>query len=502
LPACSHVICPPAGLLTGTACALACLVFQWAAAPRAQELKLIECGCGALAPQALAQPSMPRLRSLELHVEGVGGLGAELFAPLCAAPWFSQLQELNLSTDQGFGSRGLAPLRSAPLLRKLSIQHYACGGPLALTASDGRALAAAALPVLRELRIHGAGPGFVAALAAAPWLGELESLDVTGAREGPVSGLSAADGRALAAAPVPSLRRLEVGRPGLEFLAACSPSAWLCRLERLTLRGDGGLLGGGGGLPEGSAAWPAAPFTALASLALDYFGTAPPSEASHFAALVSAAWFGRLQQLHVRGCPLGSSSGSDAAGLRALAAASLPNLTSLSLSGACLSAADVSGVLSSAPWLSCLTSLSLACSPLGAPGHLALSLLPMPRLRALILSHNGFDGTGLAALATAPWLTQLAELTLNETLSASPQSRDDVLGAIANDAWVFGRMRRRGCAVVASISSLDTYDDTTVEVSGGDEPGSDDEFGSGDELASGDGPRSGDEPGSDPGGDG
>jgi hypothetical protein len=452
--------------------AFARLVFQRAAAPRAQELNLTECGCGALVPQALAQPSMPRLRSLELCFEQDGGLGAELFAPLWVAPWFSQLQELNLSTDQGFGSRGLAPLRSAPLLRKLSIQIYS-GGPPALTASDGRALAAAALPVLRELQLLGVGPGLVAALAAAPWLGRLESLDVTGAREGPVSGLSAADGRALAAAPVPSLRRLELTEVEPGFLAACAAAAWLRRLECLTLRGEGGLLGGGGGgLAEGSVAWPAAPFTALVSLTLSAVGMAPPSEASQFAALFAAPWFARLQQLHLCGYPLGSAGGSDAAGLRALAAAALPNLNSLSLNLSCLSATDVSGVLSSAPWLSCLTSLKLVCNHLGAPGFLALSLLPMPRLRALFLSHNGFDGTGLAALATAPWLTQLAELTLNETLSASPQSCDDILDAIANDAWVFGRLRRLGCAVLAHVM------DESTHPFGDDEPGSGDELGS------------------------
>jgi hypothetical protein len=434
----------------------------------------------------MAQPSMPRLRSLELCFEQDGGPVAESsYTRLWAAPWFSQLQELSLTTEEGFGSPGLAPLRAAPLLRKLSITHFGCGGPLALTAADGRALAAAALPELRELQLYGAGPGLVAALAAAPWLVRLDSLDVTCGMD-PLGGMSAADGRAMAAAPLPSLKRLKLDRPHPSCMAACAASAWLSCLERLTLRGEGSLLGGGGGLPEGSAAWPTAPFTALVSLTLDYatIGATSQSDASNasqFVALVAAPWFGRLHQLHLENCPLGSACGYDGAGLRALASASLPNLTSLHLSGARLSAADVSGVLSSAPWLSHLTSLSLASNRLGAPGHLALSLLPMPRLRELDLFYNGFDATGLAALATAPWLAQLAGLTLTDALYESRQSRDDILDAIASDAWVFGRMRRRGCTVVASLShpSDDAADPSSDDEPGsGDEPGSDDEAGS------------------------
>ena len=116
-----------------------------------------------------------------------------------------------------------------------------------------------------------------------------------------------------------------------------------------------------------------------------------------FAALVAAPWFGRLQALSLCSCPLGTDGGSGGAGVRALAAAPLPHLTSLSLTAACLSAADVSGVLSNAPWLTRLTTLELSFNDLSAPGHLALSLLHLPRLRVLSLGTNGFDGTGLAA---------------------------------------------------------------------------------------------------------
>jgi hypothetical protein len=406
--------------------------------PRAQELELTGYGCAALSRQALAQTSMPRLRSLKMAI-GVGR-GRDAFTPLWAAPWFSQLRELSLATDQGFGSPGLAPLRAAPLLRQLHIDKL----HRTLTDTDGRALAAAALPELRELRLHGVGPGVVAALAAAPWLGRLEWLEIKGGREGSAGGLAAADGRALAAAALASLTRLLIRNAEPSLMAACAAAAWISRLKRLDLRPMGGLFGG---LPEGSPAWAATPFTALVSLTLYYGSTAPPPEASRFVSLVAAPWFGRLHHLTLGGFSLGSGGGSDGAGLRALAAAPLPRLASLCLGSACLSGADVSGVLSTAPWLSALTSLALAHNSLGAPGHRALSRLRLPRLRALSLEDNGFDRASMAALFSAPWLTQLGMLTLKEMTWPSRRSFHAVDVAVENDAGVFGRLRRTGCVV-------------------------------------------------------
>jgi hypothetical protein len=316
---------------------------------------------------------MPRLRSLDVSLEmfsfeRAAARSADLFALLCAAPWFSQLQELRLRDLDG-----LAQLRAAPLLRKLHIDVFLCAP--ALTAEDGRTLAAAALPELRELQLHTIGPGLVAALAAAPWSSQLEALRMVGEHEGLPRGLASAEGRALAAAQLPSLKQLGLLYVEPGFMAVCATAAWLSRLERVELRGKGGILGGGGGggggggsgLPEGSLAWAAAPFTALTSLTLTYDAIPPPSEASLLAALVAAPAFGRLQALYLHGIPLGTD-GSDGAGLRALAAAPLPNLTSLSLSESGLTAADVSGVLLAAPWLAALTSLELTFNHLGAAG--------------------------------------------------------------------------------------------------------------------------------------
>jgi hypothetical protein len=232
---------------------------------------------------------MPRLRVLEVLNQEAGRPSVDALTPLWAAPWFSQLHELSLTTDQGFGSRGLAPLRAAPLLQKLSL------GRRALTAAAGRALAAAALPALRELKLHSVRPGLVEALAAAPWLGQLESLDISGGYERPARTLAAADGRALAAAPFPSLKRLRLSIVEPGCIAACAAAAWLSRLECCSLDGENGFLDCGGRLREGSSDWAATHFTALVSLTLDYEATALASEVSRFATLVATPCLGRLQ---------------------------------------------------------------------------------------------------------------------------------------------------------------------------------------------------------------
>jgi hypothetical protein len=277
---------------------------------------------------------------------------------------------------------------------------------------------------------------------------------LTGGGDESAWGLTPADARALAAAPLPSLKHLRLARVRLGFMAACAEAAWLSRLQRLRIGGEGGFLGGGGGggggIPEGSSAWAAAPFTALVSLTLTYdYTIAPPSEVSGFVALVAAPWFGRLQELTVGALPLGSARNFDGdfdgAGLRALVAAPLPNLTSLTLRGTFLSAMDVSIELPRAPWLTTLTRLELAYNDLDAPGHHALSLLHLPRLRALSLNSNALNPASLAALAPAPWLTQLTNLYLAEEELESPQVYERVVRAIEDDAGAFGRLRRLGC---------------------------------------------------------
>ena len=149
----------------------------------------------------------------------------------------------------------------------------------------------------------------------------------------------------------------------------------------------------------------------------------------------------------------GSHESYNGTGLRALAAAPLPNLTSLGLVGACLSAEDVSGALSSAPWLATLTRLDLCYNDLGTSGHRAVSLLHLPRVRALALSNNGLSSMGLARLAAAPpWLTQLTQLTPTEQF-APEESYEDILEALDGDAWAFGCLRRLGCVIRLCLSS-------------------------------------------------
>jgi hypothetical protein len=449
---------------------------------------------------------MPRLRLLSLLLEDHGGPGSEPFAPLWAAPWLSQLQELTLVTDQGFGSAGLAPLRAAPLLRKLVIE--VCDGAPVLTAVDGRALAAAPLPALRELRLHGVAGGLVAALAAAPWLGGLETLRVTAIDDWPPRRLTAVDGRALAAAPLMSLKWLLISNAEVGFMAACVAAPWLSRVvERLDLTRVPGLLAGGLG-PHGPPALAMVPFAALVHLSLDCDSVPAPDQIHRLAALIAAPWFGRLHSLRLSKCLLGTAGGLDGAGLRALAAASLPSLSSLILANAHLSATDVSGVLSSAPWLATLTRLHLSSNPLGEPGHRALSQLHLPRLRDLFLVCNGLNAVSLAALASAPWLTQLAELSLGEDELESAQSYARLMRLIEDDAWVFGRLRRLGCNVDTLMLRYygrlafgnEASDDEPAsgdDVGSDDEPASGDDVGSDDEVGSGDDVRSDDEAGSD-----
>ena len=106
-------------------------------------------------------------------------------------------------------------------------------------------------------------------------------------------------------------------------------------------------------------------------------------------------------------------------------------------------------MLSSAPWLTTLTRLTLSSNDLGAPGHHALSLLHLPRLRDLALSTNGLDGAGLAAMASALWLAQLIHLFLTQRFASAQSyaSYASLLAAIEDDAGVFGRLRRLGCTV-------------------------------------------------------
>jgi hypothetical protein len=171
---------------------------------------------------------LPRLRSLTVGLAAEGGVTALFAGP---PSWASSLQALDLSHNvQLPGSWAGAALARAPLHALRSLRLRAYGGPTfsASLADDdtiqslvrapwlsgltelsfsgqallGRApaawaeLAAAPLPSLRRLELRWcAGTGFgaaaAAALAAAPWLRCLELLDVTGASEEALGALRA-----------------------------------------------------------------------------------------------------------------------------------------------------------------------------------------------------------------------------------------------------------------------------------------------------------------------
>ena len=88
------------------------------------------------------------------------------------------------------------------------------------------------------------------------------------------------------------------------------------------------------------------------------------------------------------------------------------------------------------------------------------------------------DSVGLTAIASAPWLTQLTELSLHEDKFASVQSNEDFLDTLNDDAWVFGRLRRLGCHLDSYIVHADAKvasDSSSDDDSDGDSNGDSDD---------------------------
>ncbi|KIY96560.1 hypothetical protein MNEG_11402 [Monoraphidium neglectum] len=161
-------------------------------------------------------------------------------------------------------------------------------------------LAAAALPRLRRLALaanHVAAPG-AAALAGAGWAAGLEDLDL-----GSNPLLGDAGAAALAAAPLPRLRRACLARAGITD-AALPPLAaapWALALLELGLAYNRGL--GRDAAPWGELA--ARPLAGLRRLDLRA-ATALCAEAA--AALARAAWLPGLEELRLAGISLGALS--------------------------------------------------------------------------------------------------------------------------------------------------------------------------------------------------
>jgi hypothetical protein len=245
--------------------------------PNPQALWLRGAGRPALAALAAAG-HLRRLAALSL--EACPGAPDALQA-VAAAPWAGGLRALRLSQFNleigGEHAPEPAALAGLSSLEELSLLR--CG------AGDGgaAALAAAHLPALRRLRLRRCALVFgPAALARAPWAERLEELDVSGNQ------IANAAVVALSEAELPRLRSLDVREawPGPAAVDALSRAPWLPRLERLAAQG---------GSPELLAALAAAPMPALRRLRLD---DATPAAA---AALAGAAWLGGLERLSLVG---------------------------------------------------------------------------------------------------------------------------------------------------------------------------------------------------------
>lgn len=127
-------------------------------------------------------PQAARLLAASPHLGGLTGLdlgggnniGDDGLEALTQAPWFAQLEHLDLWSS-GVGAAGMRALADAPMtrLRHLKVSHNK------LRAAGAIALAQAQRwPALEQFEAHGilCGDAGATALAAAPWLAQLKSL--------------------------------------------------------------------------------------------------------------------------------------------------------------------------------------------------------------------------------------------------------------------------------------------------------------------------------------
>jgi hypothetical protein len=284
-----------------------------------------------------------------------------------------------------------------------------------------------------------------------------------------------ADTAALAAWPMPRLRRLALSAVGSAALRVFQHAPWAAGLQELRLtawclrtpgaRGGWGGVGWGtigpfggrgrgsthakGASPAGStpclASNPAqrprlplatsgsdelalAPLPGLTALTLQ--GPGIPDDC--WPRLLGAPWASRLRRLSILEQPLGTRDEGSGAGLLALAGAPLPSLVDFETAEANYAPADLSGTLAAAPWLGQLTRLKLAEEWLAGAGLAALASLPLGRLECLRLDGVCANEAGLAALGAAPWLTRLTRLEVAET--AVHEERDEAFGEIPDVA--------------------------------------------------------------------
>jgi uncharacterized protein (TIGR02996 family) len=356
-------------------------------------------------------PYLTRLTALSLPGHGLQG---PALAALAGCGVLDRLTHLDLSNNATLGDRGVRVLAEAGAERlqvlRLKGTNLTAAGALAL-------LHATTLPRLHSLRFDpralfspDRGPSAALdELLAAPLLGRLSDLDLTGAP------LGAGGARTLAAAPaLANLTALVLERCPLgDGVRALASSPHLARLKILDL-GYTGL--GSAGLEDLAES---ANLPGLRSLRLTGNGCRDKGAR----ALAQAPFLPQLTALDL------GSNGIGGPGLAALTAAPhLRRLRELNLSDNFIGPATL-GALLRLPQMGQLRRLDLGRVRLGPQGVRALAELPeLARLRALGLSGNLLGDEGVQALAASPYLSRLRELDLGGN-GISPPGAEALLAA-------------------------------------------------------------------------
>jgi uncharacterized protein (TIGR02996 family) len=182
---------------------------SWPGLAHVDSLNLNNTPMNTAAVEALtASPYLAALRTLSLSRCGIDQDGARA---LFRSPGLAGVEDLSLATNN-IAAAALTDLARAPMapsLQRLALSSNALGD------AGLQALAVAPLPALRTLDVSFGqfeGPG-ATALASAPWLGHLESLNASGNALGP-------GGPALLSVPLENLHTLLLGGTQLNADAA------------------------------------------------------------------------------------------------------------------------------------------------------------------------------------------------------------------------------------------------------------------------------------------
>ncbi len=263
---------------------------------------------------------------------------------------------------------------------------------------------------IEELTCRHVTPAQFLTACRSPHLGKLRKLDAW-VQSGRDDRLGEAGGRALAAAPwLHQLDWLALTRSGLgdDGVRAFAESPAVARLKSLDLSNCGEYGPG---------------FVALANSphlagleVLNWSGNHVSPEA--LGALATAKFRSNLRDLNLNFC---GSLGLGRAAFEQLAAANLPRLEVLDISTGRLNDGGMAA-LAAAPWLAGLKDLNVAGSETGDTELAELARLHLPKLERLKLDLNPFGDVGLAALCRGPAWPGLKKFELVPSPESSPGS--------------------------------------------------------------------------------